>query len=441
MLKDAPMKTAPLPPNEEERLRLLRHLEKLDAGPEELFDSITRAIMLICDVPVALVNLTDDFRQWFKPKVKPGADAISKEASLCAQMMPENEPMLIPDALKDKRFASDLRVSKEPGVRFYAAIPLKLTPKTRAGTLCVMDYRPRILDGRQLALLELLAGHIVSLIKLQVDKLEASREFSALVMVKQKLQFQKDLMEAILDNEPESVNILSVQGELEQINRAGLDMLEAASLGEARQRKLIDYVQPEFRDCFSELQCKVFRGEHATAEYKICGAKGTRRWMESHAAPLYNQQGEIINLIAISRDITGIKESQQRLNLAARVFTEAQEGIIITDANSIIVDVNPAFCAITGYSRDEVIGQTPRILQSGLQGPDFYAALWKTLIETGHWKGEIWSRKKDGGLYAELISISALRDEAGNAIYYVALFLDVTEIKRKEGAMPEINPG
>ncbi|HMC13212.1 MAG TPA: diguanylate cyclase, partial [Gallionellaceae bacterium] len=136
--------------------------------------------------------------------------------------------------------------------------------------------------------------------------------------------------------------------------------------------------------------------------------------------------------------ITGIKQAQKKLLLAARVFGEAQEGIIITDARGAIVEVNPAFCAITGYSREEMIGQNPRILQSGKQSPDFYTELWKTIGETGHWKGEIWNRKKNGELYAELISINALRDEAGNANNYVALFLDITEVKRQRAHLEQM---
>lgn len=422
-------KTAPLPPNEEERLRLLRHMERLDIEPGQLFDAISQTIALVFDAPVARISLADDFRTWLDA----AADA---EADFCAHASQQDALMVVPDILEDPRFAGSALASHEPPIRFFASHPLQLAPKVRAGALCLMDYRPRTLDDKQLALLELLAGHIVSLIQLHLDKLEANREFGTLVMVKQKLQFQKDLIEAIFDNEPESVQVLSSSGEFEQINLAGLEMLEAASLAEARQRKLAEYVLPEFRERFGALQDRVFQGEHVRAEYKIRGIKGAERWMESHAAPLYDQQGKVSKLIAITRDITKLKESQQQLALAARVFGEAQEGIIITDANSVIVDVNPAFCAVTGYRREEVIGQTPRILQSGLQGPDFYAALWKTLLATGRWKGEIWSRKKNGELYAELISINALRDEAGNAINYVALFLDITGIKRQQGAMP-----
>ncbi len=432
------MKTAPIPRNEEERLGLLKRLEILDAAQEEIFDAITRSIGLICDVPVTLIHLADNYRPLFKFNAVPDICKKSREATFCAAADLSDEILVVSDTLRDNRFKDNPLVNEKPNIRFFESVPLKIAPKIRVGSLCVIDYLPRTLNERQQELLELLAGHAVSIFKLLLDKSDSVKEYGSLVLAKQKLQFQKDLTEAILDNEPEGVMILSVQGELEQINKAGLDMLEAESLEQVRGKKLIDFVLPEYRKQLSELEAQVLTGEHVVNEYRISGAKGTGRWMDVHAAPLYDRQGKIVNVIAICRDTTEIKKSEQRLELAARVFADAQEGIIITDAESVIVDVNPAFCSITGYSREEILGNTPKILQSGLQGPDFYTELWGTLIQTGHWKGEIWNRKKNGELYAELISINALSNEVGDTINYVALFIDITEFKRQRGEMPEV---
>jgi diguanylate cyclase (GGDEF)-like protein/PAS domain S-box-containing protein len=131
-------------------------------------------------------------------------------------------------------------------------------------------------------------------------------------------------------------------------------------------------------------------------------------------------------------DITERKRAEEKLTLAARVFSDAHEGITITDANGTIIDVNPTFCEITGYSREEVIGQNPRILSSGKQGAEFYAAMWKALAEQGHWQGEVWNRKKDGEIYAELLTISALRDGNSNILHYIGLFSDITQSKYQQ---------
>jgi diguanylate cyclase (GGDEF)-like protein/PAS domain S-box-containing protein len=118
--------------------------------------------------------------------------------------------------------------------------------------------------------------------------------------------------------------------------------------------------------------------------------------------------------------------------LANTVFDNALEGISITDASGTIVNVNPAFSRITGYSRDEAIGQNPRILKSGRQSPAFYDAIRSSLVEVGHWSGEIWNRRKDGLVYPESLAISAARDSEGTTRHYVAIFSDITLRKQAE---------
>lgn len=136
--------------------------------------------------------------------------------------------------------------------------------------------------------------------------------------------------------------------------------------------------------------------------------------------------------VAIILDITDRKKSEEKHKLSSRVFNDTHEGIIVTDANRNIVDVNPAFCMITGYNRNEVIGQNPRILSSGKQSPEFYLDMWKHLKEQGHWQGEIWNRTKSGKLYAELLTISILKDDTGNIVNYVGVFTDITSSKEQQ---------
>ncbi len=124
--------------------------------------------------------------------------------------------------------------------------------------------------------------------------------------------------------------------------------------------------------------------------------------------------------------------AEERLHLAASVFTHAREGIMITDADGLIIDVNEAFCRITGYARDEALGQNPRFLKSGRQERSFYAELWQQLLNNGHWVGEVWNRRKNGEHYVEMKTISAVRDEHGVTRQYVALFSDITTQKEHE---------
>jgi diguanylate cyclase (GGDEF)-like protein/PAS domain S-box-containing protein len=144
------------------------------------------------------------------------------------------------------------------------------------------------------------------------------------------------------------------------------------------------------------------------------------------------------NVDAFHRDITERKRAEGKLRLAASVFANSYDGVVITDANNIIVDINPAFSRITGYDREEIIGQTPKILTSERQGIEFYAQMWKSLQEHDFWHGEIWNRRKSGEVYAEMLSISVVRDNADQLQHYIGVFSDISQRKTHEAELHRI---
>jgi GAF domain-containing protein len=150
-------KPAPLPPDEEERLRALEESGLLDSAAEERFDRLTRIAAALFDVPVALVSLVDRERQWFKSRTGIAATETARDSAFCAHAILGDDVLQVPDALQDDRFADNPLVTSEPRVRFYAGAPLMLKNGTHAGTLCVIDHRARNLDDSQLQLLRDLA--------------------------------------------------------------------------------------------------------------------------------------------------------------------------------------------------------------------------------------------------------------------------------------------
>ena len=131
-----------------------------------------------------------------------------------------------------------------------------------------------------------------------------------------------------------------------------------------------------------------------------------------------------------------LREKSRHLQLAARVFTHANECITITDSQGRIVDVNPAFCRVTGYSREEALGGNPRLLASGRHDKAFYERMWQSLSDTGQWQGEIWNRRKGGEVYPEWLSITTVYSENGEVVNRIGSFFDISERKQNEA---EIN--
>jgi diguanylate cyclase (GGDEF)-like protein/PAS domain S-box-containing protein len=177
----------------------------------------------------------------------------------------------------------------------------------------------------------------------------------------------------------------------------------------------------------------------ATVEFRMLCKDGSWMWTMGRGMVVERDtHGKPLRMIGTNADITERKQEQEKLQLAANVFTHTLEGIMITAPDATILDVNEAFTRITGYSRGEAVGQNPRFLRSGQHEHHFYAAMWGELTELGYWRGEVWNRRKDGTLFAELLTVSSVRYAAGIVSLDIALFSDITERKAHEGQLEHI---
>lgn len=146
----------------------------------------------------------------------------------------------------------------------------------------------------------------------------------------------------------------------------------------------------------------------------------------------------IANLLERERLKRELQQREAEQRLAASVFDHSHDGIIITDANNRIINVNAAFTRITGYSLEDVIGKNPRMLKSGRQSSEHYQTLWQSLLQDDHWSGEFWNRHKNGQIYATLSSISVVKDPQGNIHHYIGLFSDITRLKQQQDDLERI---
>lgn len=142
-------------------------------------------------------------------------------------------------------------------------------------------------------------------------------------------------------------------------------------------------------------------------------------------------QGQAERFIVLSRDISDRKRAEQELHIAATAF-DSQEGMLITDRKHSILRVNNAFTRVTGYTSEEVIGQTPAILQSGKQSQDFYVQMAESLKVNNYWQGEVWNKRKSGEVYPQYLTITAVQSEGGEITNYVGAFTDITQRKKDE---------
>jgi diguanylate cyclase (GGDEF)-like protein/PAS domain S-box-containing protein len=260
----------------------------------------------------------------------------------------------------------------------------------------------------------------------------SDRKYAAL-----QIEASRSQLQAILDALPDLLFEVGLDGHIYSYHSNRNDLLAAPPemfLG----KRFADIMPPDVTDiCTAAIQQASDQGFSTGQTYALQLPQG-ERWFELSVSPMRAGKGPDRRFIVIAHDITERKSAYEKLQLAGRVFSHAREGIMVTSASGVILDVNDAFTSITGYNREEVIGRNPAILQSGRQSREFYTTLWRDLKEIGYWSGEIWNRRKNGEVFAELMTISAIRDTEGNTVQYVALLSDITLLKEHQSELERI---
>jgi len=251
------------------------------------------------------------------------------------------------------------------------------------------------------------------------------------VEIERRVRESEALLHLFIEHAPAALAMFDRQMRYLAVSRRWLEMF---SIAETQVIGRCHYdVFPDLPEHWKVAHARTLAGESQRSDADLfVRADGTHRWSQWETLPWRAEDGSVGGIVIFVEDISERIENQKRLLLAASVFTHAREGITITDAKGTILDVNESFTRITGYSRDEVLGGNPRILKSGLQGREFYDRMWQSLRSEGNWSGEIWNRAKDGNIFAEHLTINAIRDAGGKVLQYVAHFSDITALKEHE---------
>jgi diguanylate cyclase (GGDEF)-like protein/PAS domain S-box-containing protein len=246
-----------------------------------------------------------------------------------------------------------------------------------------------------------------------------------------KLQESRELLQLFIDHAPAAIAMFDCDMRYLAASRRWLQDFGISSerlIGRSHYE-----VFPEIPDRWKVLHRRALAGEDLYCdEDRFVRDDFTLQWLRWEMHPWRTSEGTVGGVLVFTEDITQQKKDREQLQLAASVFTNAHEGILICDPKGAILDVNEMFTRITGYGRAEVLGRNPRILKSGRQSDAFYSDLWRSLLENGHWSGEVWNKAKDGRVFPEMLTITAVYDRASKVQHYVALFSDVTESKEQQ---------
>lgn len=266
--------------------------------------------------------------------------------------------------------------------------------------------------------------------ELQVHQIELEMQNQALRQTQAELEESRQRYVDLYDFAPVGYLSLSENGKISEINLTG-----ATLLGEDRsqllERRFSSFVaatdQPGWRQHFLH---SLQHPDQQTCDLSLQRSNGTRFDARLHCLS-HTTVGAAPSLRLTLTDITKLKQAEDELRIAAITF-ESQEGMLVTDPQGVIVRVNRAFTRLTGYEAQEAIGQRPSLLRSGRHDPGFYQHMWQELKDHGYWQGEMWNQRKNGKIFAEWLTISAVLGPDGVPTHYVGTFSEITQNKEAE---------
>ena len=253
---------------------------------------------------------------------------------------------------------------------------------------------------------------------------------------RKQLQESEMRRRAVFNQARQYMGLLDLDGTLRDANRSSLELIGDPAPAEVIGRKFWDtpwwshdpLLQERLRRAFAD----VATGRLSRFEATHPAADGSLRYVDFQLHPILDDTGKLAMAMAEGSDVTERHRVEEQRRLALRVFQSSHDGIMITDAHGVILDVNQAFSHLTGYDRDETIGRSYRLLDSGHHDEAFFEQMFDTIARQDHWLGEIWNRTKSGAISVVLMTISVVRDATGQLTHYVGVFTDITRRKESE---------
>ncbi len=427
----------PIPSNEAARLEALARYRVLDTPAEASFDRITALASRLFEVPIALVTLLDQDRVWFKSCFGVEAASVERDEAFCAYTILQEDIFVVPDAAQDSRFARSPVVVSAPFARFYAGAPLVTADGFRLGTLCLLDRVPRTFDDTQAATLRDLAAMVV-------EVLEARRTAGLMAGEIAERRSAEARKNAVLDAALDGIITINHEGRVIELNHAAETMFGYPA-EQAVGQELAELIIPP--------------------AYRAAHRRGMAHFLATGEGPVLNKRLELsavradgsefpielaITRIAADgppvftghiRDISARRAIENRLRMLESSVEHANDAIVITEAEPVgepgprIIYVNQAFTSTTGFTLEEVLGKTPRILQ----GPDTSQEA-KATIRHGlkRWKPvrvELLNYRKDGSEFWVELNIVPVADEKGWYTHWVSVQRDITARKQTESVL------
>lgn len=450
---------APLPPNEAQRLKTLHSYNVLDTLPEQAFDDLVKLAAQICQVPIAVVSLIDETRQWFKSITGLDVTETSRDIAFCAHTILNSEELLeVYDAQIDLRFADNPLVTGDPNIRFYAGAPLVAPNGLALGALCVIDHVPRELSSDQQAALHALS-------RIVINQLELRRTLTDYNRVEEPLKSLNSLLEQKVDERTAELRqemAIRIESE-ERFRQLSENINEVFWMTDLDKEKML-YVSPVYEQVWGrtvqslydsprnwleaihvedrERVFKAARTIQATGlydeEYRIFRPNGAIRWIHDKASPVRNSEGVVYRLVGVAEDITErkqqVEQTRQLLIEKEMMLDNALVGIVYLKRQRI-VSCNHLMEEIFQYGPGELMGESAeRLYDSRESFEQIMKAAYQAAIVGKNYMADLKLRHKDGSpfwcaLRARIVDTTHSNEGS------IWIYTDITDRKEVEAEL------
>lgn len=254
--------------------------------------------------------------------------------------------------------------------------------------------------------------------------------------VEQELLRERMMLRTLIDNLPVTIYVKDVECRKIIANKTDLDLIGAKSEDVIGKTDLDTFNNEIGQRGFADDKMVIDTGVAVlNREEDFIDTTGTQRWLLTSKIPLTDENGKVVGLVGIGRDITKQKRDQEKILKLSKGIDQNPSSIEITDINGIIEYVNPKLCETTGYSYEEIIGQHARILKSNKMPEETYNDLWSTIASGNVWKKELINKKKDGSFFWELVTLTSIKNEKGVITNYIAIKEDISARKEMEAEL------
>jgi len=435
------VKSAPLPPNESERLAALKSYAVLDTQAEPAFDELTRLAARMFSTTIALIGFIDETREWFKSRCGLEHSEIPRDVSICSHTLLEPQGLVVDDVFTDERFSDCPLASGSPFVKSYAGIPLTTNDGVAIGTLCVMDVKSRRFSHDEMEALRILARQVMTQLELRRHLDELAHTIEQRQRTEQRLKTSEAFYETLVETLPQNILRKDMQGKFTFANRKFCQSV-GRRVEEVLGRTDFDLFPPELASKYHRDDLRVMTTkENLDTVEAHQGPRGERTFVHVIKTPLYDPSGEVIGVQGIFYDVTQRKRIEEELayerDLLRALLDYIPDRIYFKDVNCRFMRCSKSMATRLGLKdAREVVGKTDFDFHPSEQAQEYYNDEQRILVHGEPLINKLERQLDSNGneIWASVTKVP-IYTQSGSIAGLVGLSRDITQLKQTEQAL------